>query len=153
RVSGTVGLSCARHMFVLPGGGVDLQKGERFANVDFAMISGLQRWMTLPLHISGYDINCQYRKKFAKRMDWFREHQGVLRSISHVEFPQTLSVIGKFHLPAHKGSCRYKFSYYWMPGAGMMDGEAPERIWAVLNALAARTREMAAGHRHDIVND
>lgn len=29
RVSGTVGLFCARHMFVLPGGHVDLQKGER----------------------------------------------------------------------------------------------------------------------------
>ena len=28
-VSGTVGLSCARHMCVLPCGGVDLQKGER----------------------------------------------------------------------------------------------------------------------------
>lgn len=34
RVSGTVGLSCARHMFVLPGGGVDLQKGERYVHVD-----------------------------------------------------------------------------------------------------------------------
>lgn len=29
KISGTVGLCCARHMFVLPGGGVDLQKGER----------------------------------------------------------------------------------------------------------------------------
>ncbi|OCH89243.1 hypothetical protein OBBRIDRAFT_804820 [Obba rivulosa] len=153
RVSGTVGLSCARHMFVLPGGGVDLQKGERFANVDFAMISGLQRWMPLLLHISGYDINCQYRKNFEKRMEWFRTYQGSLRSIAHVKFPKMLSVIGKFHLPAHNSSCRYKFSYYWMPGAAMTDGEAPECIWAVLNGLAARTREMAAGHRHDIIND
>lgn len=28
-VSGTIGVSCARHMFMLPGGCVDLQKGER----------------------------------------------------------------------------------------------------------------------------
>ena len=27
-VSGLIGLSCARHMFVLPGGGVDLKLGE-----------------------------------------------------------------------------------------------------------------------------
>ncbi|EMD32484.1 hypothetical protein CERSUDRAFT_118810 [Gelatoporia subvermispora B] len=153
RVSGTVGLSCARHMFVLPGGGVDLEKGERFANVDFAMISGLQRWMQIFLVISGYDINCQYRKNFNKRMQWFEENGRYLTSIQHVRFPKTLSVIGKFHLPAHTASCRYKFSYYWMPGAGMTDGEAPERIWSVLNGLAARTREMAAGHRHDIIND
>ncbi|EMD36363.1 hypothetical protein CERSUDRAFT_52053 [Gelatoporia subvermispora B] len=153
RVSGTVGLSCARHMFVLPGGGVDLQKGERFANVDFATISGLQRWMQCLLLIAGYDINCQYRKNFEKRMEWFRAHQDRLRSIRHARFPMTLSVIGKFHLPAHTASCRYKFSYYWMPGAAMTDGEAPERIWAVLNSLACRTREMAVGHRHDIIND
>ncbi|OCH83973.1 hypothetical protein OBBRIDRAFT_742414, partial [Obba rivulosa] len=153
RVSGTVGLSCARHMFVLPGGGVDLQKGERFANVDFAMISGLQRWMQIFLIISGYDINCQYRKNFNKRMQWFKDNYSTLNSIKHVRFPTTLAVIGKFHLPAHTASCRYKFSYYWMPGAAMTDGEAPERIWAVLNGLAARTREMSAGHRHDIIND
>lgn len=29
KITGTVGLSCACHMYVLPGGGVDLQKGER----------------------------------------------------------------------------------------------------------------------------
>ena len=29
KVSGTVGLFCSRHMFAMPGGHVDLQKGER----------------------------------------------------------------------------------------------------------------------------
>jgi hypothetical protein len=32
KVSGTVGLFCARHMFPLPAGHVDLQKGERYVN-------------------------------------------------------------------------------------------------------------------------
>ncbi|OCH85647.1 hypothetical protein OBBRIDRAFT_807358 [Obba rivulosa] len=109
--------------------------------------------MQVFLHISGYDINCQYRKNFWKRMEWFRKNRGLMNSIKHVQFPKTLSVIGKFHLPAHNAACRYKFSYYWMPGAAMTDGEAPERIWAVLNGLAAHTQEMAAGHRHDIIND
>ena len=31
KVSGTVGVFCARHMYALPGGVVDLQKGERYA--------------------------------------------------------------------------------------------------------------------------
>ncbi|THG97971.1 hypothetical protein EW026_g4122 [Hermanssonia centrifuga] len=115
-VSGTLGLSCARHMFVLPGGGVDLQKGERFANVDFAMLSGLRLWAALDMHVSAYDINCQYRINFAE-------------------------------------PCRYKYSLHYLPGVGMTDGEAPERIWASLNALALRTREMSSGHRHDVIND
>ncbi|PCH35458.1 hypothetical protein WOLCODRAFT_156151 [Wolfiporia cocos MD-104 SS10] len=35
----------------------------------------------------------------------------------------------------------------------MTDGEAAERVWAVLNVLGARTWEMSAGHRHDVIND
>ncbi|OCH93794.1 hypothetical protein OBBRIDRAFT_801700 [Obba rivulosa] len=141
RVSGTVGLGCAQHMFVLPGGGVDLQKGERsesrFVNVNFAMISGLQRWMSILLIISGYDINCQYRKKLRQ------EDKMVLGKSRHLAINQK----------SHNASCRYKFSYYWMPGAAMTDGEALEQIWAVLNGLASRMWEMSAGHRHDIIND
>ncbi|PCH34427.1 hypothetical protein WOLCODRAFT_62365 [Wolfiporia cocos MD-104 SS10] len=153
KVSGTVGLSCARHMFVLPGGGVDLQKGERFANVDFAMLSGLQPWMNLRTHVSGYDINCQYGIHFDKRMTEIVRRISQFPSMSFKYFPNIVRAIGKFHLPAHKALCRWKFSYHWLPGVGMTDGEAPERIWATLNALGARTREMTAGHRHDVIND
>ena len=32
KVSGTMGLSCSRHMFALGGGGVDLEGGERYGN-------------------------------------------------------------------------------------------------------------------------
>ena len=35
----------------------------------------------------------------------------------------------------------------------MTDGEALERIWALFNALALRTKEMSSGHRHDVIND
>ncbi|THG98302.1 hypothetical protein EW026_g3863 [Hermanssonia centrifuga] len=157
-VSGTLGLSCARHMFVLPGGGVDLQKGERFANVDFAMLSGLRLWRNLFMHVSAYDINCQYRINFEKRMQAFRELTMPFSSIPSFSlrekyFPYTLAGVGKFHIPAHNASCRYKFSFHFLPGVGMTDGEAPERIWATLNALGLRTREMSSGHRHDVIND
>ncbi|THG98308.1 hypothetical protein EW026_g3855 [Hermanssonia centrifuga] len=137
------------------GGGVDLQKGERFANVDFAMISGLRLWADLFMHVSAYDINCQYRINFEKRMEAFRQLTTEFESIPMrlKYFPWTLPGVGKFHLPAHNASCRYKFSLNLLPGAGMTDGESPERIWASLNALALRTREMAAGHRHDVIND
>lgn len=70
--------------------------------------------MQLPLHVSGYDINCQYRKKFDKCMAWFAQNRKSLRSIEHVTLPKTLSVISKFHLPAHKSACHFKFSYHWM---------------------------------------
>ena len=66
--------------------------------------------------------------------------------------PLTVAGVGKFHLPGHKSSCRYKYSFNFLPGSGMTDGEAAERIWAVLNFLGLRTREMNPGHRHDVMN-
>ena len=31
--------------------------------------------------------------------------------------------IGKFHVAAHQESCRSRYSYYYLPGSGMTDGE------------------------------
>ncbi|RDX45950.1 hypothetical protein OH76DRAFT_1356862, partial [Lentinus brumalis] len=153
RVSGTVGLSCARHMFVLPTGTVDLTAGEAYAYVDWVQLCGLQRWMKLRLHVAGYDINCQYRINFASRMQSIRERFSFLSSIPYTHFPPTLIAVGKFHLAAHIPSCRFKFSYNFLPGVGMTDGEASERIWADGNELASNSKEMTSGHRHDYHND
>lgn len=130
-----------------------LNPKHRFVNVDFAMLSGLQPWMLLPMHVSGYDINCQYRIHFDERIAWFRDNLSAAESIRLTFFPFTLAGIGKFHESAHTVGCQFKHSFHFLPGVGMTDGEAPERIWATLNALGSRTREMSAGHRHDIIND
>ncbi|KAI0088586.1 hypothetical protein BDY19DRAFT_891138 [Irpex rosettiformis] len=156
-VSGLVGLSCARHMFVMPGGGVDLKLGETWAAVDLLMLSGLQRWMQLKLHISAYDINCQYRIKFWERLEKIQKQFSVaqhssLRSIRLFDIPSTRAGVGKFHEPAHKLDCRLLNSFHYLPGAGQTDGEAPERIWASTTSLGIRTREMTPGHRHDTIN-
>ncbi|KAI0050137.1 hypothetical protein FA95DRAFT_686892 [Auriscalpium vulgare] len=152
-VSGTVGVSCARHMFVLPGGGVDLQKGERFANVDFAMVSALQRWTGLLMHVSGYDINCQYQRNLDKRLREFNMNTVDLKRLLTVLLPITLRLVGKFHLPAHIKACRAFWGFNNAPGVGRTDGEALERLWALLNLIGAITREMNSGYRHDKIND
>ncbi|RDX46393.1 hypothetical protein OH76DRAFT_1356133 [Lentinus brumalis] len=153
RVSGVVGLSCARHMLALPNAVVDLNAGEAYAYVDYVQLSGLQRYMKLRMHVAGYDINCQYRIHFASRMQSIRERFDFLPSIRLTHFPPTLIAIGKFHLAAHIPRCRYKFSYNFLPGVGMTDGEALERIWGEVDGLAVRTKEMTPGHRHDTQND
>ena len=111
-------------------------------------------WKSLFWLVVGYDINCQYRKHFHERIDEIQKKYGHLRSIGTDPFVFTLvSAVGKFHLPAHIASCRYKFSYYYLRGVGMTDGEALERIWSIMNSLVAHTKEMMPGHRHDIIND
>ncbi|KAI0692086.1 hypothetical protein BC835DRAFT_1307278 [Cytidiella melzeri] len=147
-VSGLVGLSC---------GGVDLKLGETWAAVNFLMLSGLQRWMQLRLHISAYDINCQYRIHFWERLaaiqeKFFKKRMSALASIKDFRFPATRAAVGKFHEPAHKQDCLLSYSFHYLPGAGQTDGEAPECIWASTTSLALRTREMSAGHRHDTIN-
>ncbi|KIP01467.1 hypothetical protein PHLGIDRAFT_123325 [Phlebiopsis gigantea 11061_1 CR5-6] len=159
RVSGTVGLFCAHHMFVLPGGHVDLQKGERFSNVDFAVSFGLRRWMDLLMHVAAYDLQCQYRLKFKARMaDMWKilsrlDKCKILEGNDRKLFPWTVAGVGKFHLAGHRADCRYRWSFNFLPYSAMLDGEAPERIWSVTNPLSNRTREMNPGHRHDIMNE
>lgn len=127
-------------------------------NVDFAVISGLQRWMDLLMHVSAYDINCQYRLKFVERLKAMARTHADLKLMSTIKrdyakgMPWTLAGVGKFHLAGHKASCRFKWSFNFLPGSAMTDGEAAERVWAVLNFLGLRTREMNPGHRHDVIN-
>ncbi|KAI0345239.1 hypothetical protein BDW22DRAFT_1470267 [Trametopsis cervina] len=156
-VSGLVGLSCARHMFVLPGGTVDLKVGESFDAVDLCMLSGLRKWLALRLHISAYDINCQYRVKFWERIAKIQKmittkRLPVLRTVTEFTFPATRYTVGKFHEAAHKVACRLLNSFHYLPGAAQTDGEALERVWSHVTGLALRTREMTAGHRHDTIN-
>ena len=117
------------------------------------MCSGLRPWQCLHRHCSGYDINCQYRKNFKARIEQMQQTFPQLNSIRINLFPWTLPAIGKFHAHGHQASCRSNYSYHFLPGVGMTDGEASERIWAVLNYLASRTKEMGEGHRHDVIND
>ena len=128
-----------------------------WAAVDFLMLSGLQRWMTLPLHVSTYDINCQYRIHFWERLKKIEQlfvvsQVSSLQSIRNYRFPPTRAAVGKFHEPAHKTECRLRHSFHYYRGAAQTDGEALERIWALITALGLRTREMTPGHRHDTIN-
>ncbi|KAJ3522971.1 hypothetical protein NM688_g8797 [Phlebia brevispora] len=153
-VSGMVSVSCARHMFVMAGGGVDLVKGERYAYVDLAQACALQGYMTLYMQVSAYDINCQHRKNLAQRMKELDEiaQKLEIRDFKMTYFPRTTAGVGKFHLPSHKQECQYKYAFQLLPGVGQTDGEASERIWSNTNQVAPRAREMAEGHRLDTLN-
>ncbi|THH18987.1 hypothetical protein EUX98_g8857 [Antrodiella citrinella] len=111
-VSGVVSVVCARHMFVTPCGTVDLQKGERYANVDWALLSAMRPWMSLLCIVFMYDINCQYQINFRTRMVALiasfiaicaavgvPDAEGMTFTI--LSLPFILAAIGKFHLPCH----------------------------------------------------
>ncbi|KAI0356813.1 hypothetical protein OH77DRAFT_1533775 [Trametes cingulata] len=153
KVSGIIAITC-RHMFMLPGSIVDLLRAEGYLYVDFALVSCLQRYLTLLLLKGCYDIACQYMRNLRKRL---KNEFGVcveeLDSVEHAELPEIVAAVGKYHLAMHKGECRYKHSLHFLPGSAMDDGEPLERVWAITNTVGRRTKEMSAGHRHDVLND
>lgn len=169
-VTGIVAVLC-RHGFTLPAGVVDLHFGERcvdviqrrnevdtatrFVYVDFAVVSALQPYIPLHLWHMIYDIMCQYILRFRIRLDenFTPEMVAELESITSVEFPDIIAGVGKYHLSMHTQGCREKFSMHHLPCSCIDDGETCERLWGVISAMARRTKEMSAGHRHDVLND
>ena len=117
------------------------------------MCAGLRPWSRLKWHYRGYDINCQYTIHLRSRLVDILQRFPNLPTIQGAHFPTTLVGIGKLHVSAHQELCRSIYSYYYIPGSGLTDGEAPERIWSMLNHLSVRTKEMSSGHRHDVIND
>ncbi|KAM6489836.1 hypothetical protein JOM56_014648 [Amanita muscaria] len=147
-VTGLGAVDCARHDFRRPNSVGDLQRGERYINMDYMFWSGL-RLYKLPKIVMSYDIACQWGRNFAARMaskfpaDW------------SINCGQTFvkKLVPKFHLPAHIEKCQVNFSFNYTKCVGRTDGEAPERGWSKINGLAASAREMGPGSRRDTLED
>ncbi|KAJ7215649.1 hypothetical protein C8J57DRAFT_1199378 [Mycena rebaudengoi] len=145
RVSGVGGCVCARHECMRPNGLGDLQKGERYCNMDWITFSAIMGLTMLFLTIS-YDIACQWKVNVAERM-------ARLPPQMHVDLSK---VQVQFGLPVwHAGShdCREDNSLNFKPGVGKTDGEGIERTWSVLNPAAFATKEMGLGNRADGLDD
>ncbi|KAG1763903.1 hypothetical protein EV702DRAFT_1182676 [Suillus placidus] len=127
----------------------DLQKGERYANMDFIFFSSIMPLLLLTVVIS-YDIACQWKLNLMKRMNELPEH---LRMPAAVALAAFMFGIPKFHCPAHEEKCTIPHSLNLMPGVGWTDGEGIECNWAEMNRVANSTKEMGAGYRHDVLDD
>ncbi|KAJ6447661.1 hypothetical protein C8R47DRAFT_1231344 [Mycena vitilis] len=147
RVSGVGGVVCARHECVRPNGLGDLQKGERYANMDFIISSSLKGFDLKELTIS-YDIACQWRKNLLDRIT-------KLPDDLQVPFESFLFQCGLpvWHASSHEAECTNSNSLSFLPGVGKSDGEGIERLWADLNAFAYHTKNMGLGNRADTLED
>ncbi|KIK39713.1 hypothetical protein CY34DRAFT_14196 [Suillus luteus UH-Slu-Lm8-n1] len=88
-------IDCARHNMNLPNGVGDLQKGERYINMDFLFFSTLRHHSLDVLNVS-YDIACQWHKNLWARMATLPKEYQLNHAITTVQF-----FVLKFHLPAH----------------------------------------------------
>ncbi|CAA7269613.1 unnamed protein product [Cyclocybe aegerita] len=128
--NGTLGHACGRHGCYCPRSVVDLQKGERQANIDWSLCEALKAINIddLPRVLLIYDIMCQYHKKLKHRI-----------SVSpYLELPDIVidKAIGLFHVHGHQDSCLFHYATSFILGAAKINGEIMETLWAVLNNIS-----------------
>ncbi|KAI6111782.1 hypothetical protein EDD16DRAFT_1690987 [Pisolithus croceorrhizus] len=138
---------CARHGMKLANGIGDLQKGERYVNMDYLFASALDSTTVNRLNIS-YDITCQWHRPLYQRMMSLPQAVRLDLSAKHVSF-----FVPKFHLPAHIMPCQWKYSFNWTHGVGCTDGEVPECGWAHINPVGLSTKVMGPGHCCDTIDN
>ncbi|KAJ7018026.1 hypothetical protein C8F04DRAFT_978149 [Mycena alexandri] len=146
RCSGVGGVVCARHEVVRPQGMGDLQKGERYSNMDYIFLSAILGVMAMYLAVS-YDIVCQWQVNLRSRIGKMPQR---LQPPAELKMLFGLPI---WHASAHESKCATKNSLSYMPGAGKTDGEGIERTWSGLNPAAWATKEMGNGGRHDALED
>ncbi|KAJ7066666.1 hypothetical protein C8F01DRAFT_1208764 [Mycena amicta] len=139
---------CARHELVLPTGVGDLQKGERYANMDYIFASMLRHLDRLLRKIISYDIVCQWWKQLKDRL---LQLPPLIRL--HLVLELVRFVVPKLHIHGHTLDCQTKYSLNLVPGSGQTDAEGIERAWAVVGGLAGSTRQMGPGSRSDALDD
>ncbi|KAJ7633773.1 hypothetical protein DFH06DRAFT_1139696 [Mycena polygramma] len=138
---------CARHEFVQPTGVGDLQKGERYANMDW-IFAALMRWINPRLFkVVSYDIVCQWWKNLKGRLL-------LLPALVRLEIVLAITrfVIPKMHIHSHTLACQLLFSLNFLLGVGETDGEGIERPWANIGGVSTSTREMGPGSRRDTLD-
>ncbi|KAJ7716059.1 hypothetical protein B0H16DRAFT_1667011 [Mycena metata] len=147
RVTGVGGCVCARHECVRPNGIGDLQKGERYTNMDFILFCALFGFTLLWLTIS-YDIACQWRKNLLARMA--KLPKALQLPMDDIKWQSALPV---WHAGLHEEECRNTHSLSVKVGVGKSDGEGVERTWSILNPAAYHMKDMNIGNREDHLNN
>ncbi|KAJ7188428.1 hypothetical protein C8R46DRAFT_1205581 [Mycena filopes] len=147
RCTGVGGCVCVRHECVRPNGIGDLQKGERYVNMDWILLCALLGFCLMWLTLS-YDIACQWKKRLSERMEKMLPHMRL--PLATMQLQCTLPV---WHAGSHDDDCNNANSLSVKPGVGKSDGEGVKRTWAVLNPVSYHTKDMGVGNREDHLND
>ncbi|KAF7790585.1 hypothetical protein EIP86_001541 [Pleurotus ostreatoroseus] len=145
--TGVAGNGCSRHEMWRTLG--DLQKGERYCNMDYILAVSLQTIIVLSILVT-YDIACQFFANF-----WSRRHDlpaHLSRAVERFEGRITAKV-PKAHIVGHGIGCQGIYSLNYTRGAGQLDGEGIERCWGWLNKAAASTKEMTPSARRETLDD
>jgi hypothetical protein len=117
-------------------------------NMDYVLCQALKTMNLDELKriIVFYDIMCQYLKRLRLRVG----------QSPYLELAPGLVIIpgiGLFHVHGHQVTCLARFAPTFIKGAGQVDGEIIETLWATLNDASQCTRTATLAHRAEMLND
>ncbi|KAG2108609.1 uncharacterized protein F5147DRAFT_799314, partial [Suillus discolor] len=93
-----------------------------------------------------YDVGCQWNLNFGQRV-------ANCPGLALPDNTKIVAAVGKFHLSAHKLACFARYSLNFIQGAGQVDGEILETLWAPFNKISPTARSMSQAHRQEILDD
>ncbi|EIN05220.1 hypothetical protein PUNSTDRAFT_75047 [Punctularia strigosozonata HHB-11173 SS5] len=145
--SGVGAVKCARHALVRPNGVADLQKGEKYATMDYIFWSTLLLLgCALPVVVS-YDIACQWKKNRKKRHAAFPASFAALSAITMRFF------IPNMHVQGHMLLCQTVMYFLLHEFVGLTHAETIEQEWAHIRGVSTMTQDMGLGARRHTLND
>ncbi|KAJ7718098.1 hypothetical protein B0H14DRAFT_2412597, partial [Mycena olivaceomarginata] len=139
---------CTRHEFIQPNGVGDLQRAERFANMDYIFGSIIRHKDPRVCKLISYDIVCQWWIFLLERLAKLPKLVRLTLILEIFRF-----VIPKMHIHSHTLGCQVKFSLNLVPGSGQTNGEGIKRPWSNIGTIATSTCVSGPGARHDSLND
>jgi len=118
----------------------------RQMNMDYTLCQSLSRLGDIRTVIVLYDIMCQYWKNLNKRV--------AQSPYLHLDPDLVMHKgIGLFHVHGHRDECMPMFAPNFIPGAGKVDGEILETLWAPINKISSSIRAMTKAHRQEVLDD
>ncbi|KAF9012929.1 hypothetical protein BDZ89DRAFT_1142715 [Hymenopellis radicata] len=129
RWSGVIGVICAHHELMLGLG--DLEKGERYKNIDFVLYSLLSKMGLKEVTVT-YDIACQYRKHFHERV------LALPAELRELGLPEITWGLHVWHAGVHDIKCEASESLKYK---------------SVFNPMSYMTREEQPGARADDIEN
>ncbi|KAF7340634.1 C2H2-type domain-containing protein [Mycena sanguinolenta] len=118
-------VTCSRHEVVCKNGVGDLQKGEKYSNIDYIVASAWMHLRALLFFLLSYDIMCQWSKNLKERLLLLHPALCFLLAQYFVKF-----VIPKLHILGHLRLCQENYSLLFTRGSAQADMEGIERIWS-----------------------
>ncbi|KAF7967079.1 hypothetical protein HWV62_35917 [Athelia sp. TMB] len=146
--SGIGTVDCTQHMMKRPNSVGELQKGERYTNMDYIFFSSVSKQEEYVRLVMSYDIVCQWSVHLWDRMLAMPGYLQIDREGKDFVF-----LVPKFHLPAHVQACQTSFSFNLTCGVGRTDGEAPERGWSNINPVSSSVKAMGPASYRETIDD